>query len=28
VLREEGVADFARYAVDATKELLPDFFLD
>jgi citronellol/citronellal dehydrogenase len=28
VLREEGIADFARYAVDATKELLPDFFLD
>ena len=28
VLREHGVRDFARYAVDASKELLPDFFLD
>ena len=28
VLRENGVRDFARYAVDPSKELLPDFFLD
>jgi citronellol/citronellal dehydrogenase len=28
VLREAGVTDFTRYAVDPTQELLPDFFLD
>jgi citronellol/citronellal dehydrogenase len=28
VLREAGVADFARYAVDASQPLLPDLFLD
>jgi citronellol/citronellal dehydrogenase len=28
VLREAGVADFARYAVDSTARLLPDLFLD
>ncbi len=28
VLREAGVSDFAPYAVDATKPLLPDLFLD
>jgi citronellol/citronellal dehydrogenase len=27
VLREEGVDDFAGYAVDPSQELLPDFFL-
>jgi citronellol/citronellal dehydrogenase len=28
VLREAGVSDFSAYAVDATKTLLPDLFLD
>ncbi|HEY9130264.1 MAG TPA: NAD(P)-dependent oxidoreductase [Dyella sp.] len=28
VLREEGIADFAPYAVDPTQPLLPDLFLD
>jgi len=28
VLREAGVADFARYAVDPAAKLLPDLFLD
>jgi citronellol/citronellal dehydrogenase len=28
VLKEEGVSDFAPYAVDPKAELLPDFFLD
>ena len=28
VLREAGVSDFALYAVDASKPLLPDLFLD
>jgi citronellol/citronellal dehydrogenase len=28
VLREAGVKDFARYAVDARQKLLPDLFLD
>ncbi|MEJ2714540.1 MAG: NAD(P)-dependent oxidoreductase [Acidihalobacter sp.] len=28
VLREEGVTDFARYAMDPAGQLLPDFFLD
>lgn len=28
VLREAGVTDFARYAVDPSKPLLPDLFLD
>ncbi|MEM6291490.1 MAG: NAD(P)-dependent oxidoreductase [Myxococcota bacterium] len=28
VLREEGVTDFDPYAVDPSKELVPDFFLD
>ncbi len=28
VLRKAGVLDFARYAVDPAKDLLPDFFLD
>ena len=28
VLRERGVVDFERYAVEAGKELLRDFFLD
>jgi citronellol/citronellal dehydrogenase len=28
VLAAEGVTDFARYAIDPTAELLPDFFLD
>jgi citronellol/citronellal dehydrogenase len=28
VLREEGVTDFSRYAVDPNGRLLPDFFLD
>ncbi|HZP67549.1 MAG TPA: NAD(P)-dependent oxidoreductase [Rudaea sp.] len=28
VLREAGVADFSRYAVDADARLLPDLFLD
>ena len=28
VLREEGVTDFAPYAMDPSKELLPDLFLD
>ncbi|MEO8002097.1 MAG: NAD(P)-dependent oxidoreductase [Arenimonas sp.] len=27
-LRERGVTDFDRYAIDPTQELLPDFFLD
>jgi citronellol/citronellal dehydrogenase len=27
VLREAGVTDFTRYAIDPTQELLPDFFL-
>jgi citronellol/citronellal dehydrogenase len=28
VLRAQGVADFRKYAIDPTAELLPDFFLD
>ncbi|MEL6759965.1 MAG: short chain dehydrogenase, partial [Myxococcota bacterium] len=28
VLRDEGVDDFTRYAVDPSEELLPDFFID
>ena len=28
VLREEGETDFAKYAVDPSRELMPDFFLD
>ena len=28
VLRAEGVSDFARYAIDPTREPLPDLFLD
>ena len=28
VLREAGVADFTKYAVDPTQPLLPDLFLD
>jgi citronellol/citronellal dehydrogenase len=28
VLREEGVADFGRYAVKPGEPLMPDFFLD
>lgn len=28
VLREEGVTDFNQYAMDPSKQLLPDFFLD
>jgi citronellol/citronellal dehydrogenase len=28
VLREEGVTDFSRYAVDPKGRLLPDLFLD
>ena len=28
VLRERGVTDFSRYAMDASKPLLPDLFLD
>lgn len=28
VLREEGITDFSRYAVDSNGYLLPDFFLD
>ncbi len=28
VLRGSGVADFAAYAVDPSKALLPDLFLD
>jgi len=28
VLRQEGVEDFDSYAVDPTKELAPDFFID
>ena len=28
VLREAGVTDFARYAVDPSQPLLPDLFLD
>ena len=27
VLGEEGVTDFAPYAVDPTAELMPDFFV-
>jgi citronellol/citronellal dehydrogenase len=26
-LSENGVADFDRYRVDATKDLMPDFFI-
>jgi citronellol/citronellal dehydrogenase len=28
VLRDEGIVDFARYALDPTREPLPDLFLD
>jgi citronellol/citronellal dehydrogenase len=28
VLREEGIADFSRYAVAPGEPLLPDLFLD
>ncbi len=28
VLRQAGVTDFERYAVEPGAELLPDFFLD
>ena len=28
VLREDGITDFSAYAVDATKTLLPDLFLE
>ena len=28
VLREAGVTDFSRYAVDPSQHLLPDLFLD
>jgi citronellol/citronellal dehydrogenase len=28
VLRERGVSEFGRYAVDASQPLLPDLFLD
>jgi citronellol/citronellal dehydrogenase len=28
ILRERGVSDFSHYAVDATRGLLPDLFLD
>lgn len=28
VLKEEGVTDFGKYAVDPSQELAPDFFLD
>lgn len=28
VLRENGVSDFSHYALDASKKLIPDFFLD
>ena len=27
VLRADGVTDFAKYAVDPTAELFPDYFL-
>ena len=27
VLREKGMTDFDKYAVDSSRELLPDFFL-
>ncbi|MCX7808363.1 MAG: short chain dehydrogenase, partial [Deltaproteobacteria bacterium] len=28
VLRESGVSDFSKYALDPTAELIPDLFLD
>ena len=27
VLREKGITDFDKYAVDTSRDLLPDFFL-